>query len=93
MSKLFVVVSIFSSSLSISKFYLATIDTTSSSATKCPNPTRCGTCLALAPHTNAYLNVSLIVRWIWSQTSSMVESFRTMSASSNLGSSPFLKIR
>lgn len=41
--------------------YFATMLTTSSSATTCPNPTRCGTCLALAPHTNAYLNVSLSV--------------------------------
>lgn len=70
--------------------YLATILTTSSSATICPNPTRCGTCLALAPHTKAYLNVSLRVRWTWSQTSSMVDPFRTMSASEKSGSMPFL---
>ena len=70
--------------------YLATILTTSSSATICPNPTRCGTCLALAPHTKAYLNVSLRVRWTWSQTSSMADPFRTMSASEKSGSMPFL---
>ena len=70
---------------------MATILTTSSSATICPNPTRCGTCLALAPHTKAYLNVSLRVRWTWSQTSSMVDPFRTMSASEKSGSMPFLR--
>jgi hypothetical protein len=41
--------------------HLATIETTSSSATTWLNPTLCGTCLALAPHTNAYLKVSFSV--------------------------------
>lgn len=69
------------------------MDTTSSSATTCANPTRWGICLALAPHTIAYLKVSLIVRWIWSQTSSMVEPRRTINASPKLGSSPFLFVQ
>lgn len=54
--------------------YLATIDTTSSSETMCPRPTRCGICRALAPQTKAYLKVSFSVRWTWSQTSSILES-------------------
>ena len=41
--------------------YFATILTTSSSATTWLNPTRCGICLALAPQTIAYLNVSFSV--------------------------------
>ena len=73
--------------------YLATIDTTSSSATTWLSPTRCGTCRALAPHTMAYLNVSLRVRWTRSQTLSMVELFRTISASEKSGSMPLLYIR
>lgn len=43
--------------------YLATNDTTSSSDTTCESPTRWGICLALAPQTIAYLNVSFNVRW------------------------------
>jgi hypothetical protein len=69
--------------------HFATILTTSSSATKWLSPTLCGTCRALAPHTMAYLNVSLSVRWIWSHTSSMVLPLRTMSASLKSGSMPF----
>ena len=46
------------------EFYLATMDTTSSSATGWLSPTRCGTCRALAPQTMAYLKVSFSVRWI-----------------------------
>jgi hypothetical protein len=73
------------------RLYFATIETTSSSETTCPNPTLCGTCLALAPHTSAYLNVSFNVRWTWLHTSSIVEPVRTISASEKSGSIPFLK--
>ena len=70
--------------------YLVTIDITSSSATAWPSPTRCGMCLALAPHTRAYLNFSFSERWIWSQTSSTVELLLTINASEKSGSSPLL---
>jgi hypothetical protein len=54
------------------------------------NPTLCGMCRALAPQTRAYLKVSLSVRWIWSQTSSIVAPDRTIKASLKSGSTPFL---
>ena len=38
----------------------------------------------------AYLNVSFSVRWIWLQTSSMVELLRTIKASEKSGPIPFL---
>ena len=41
--------------------FVPTMLTTSSSATRCPRPTLCGMCFALAPHTSANLNVSLMV--------------------------------
>lgn len=74
-------------------FHFATIETTSSSATMCPNPTRCGTCRALAPQTRAYLKVSLRVRCTESHTSSILELLRTISASLKSGSTPFLLVK
>jgi hypothetical protein len=42
--------------------FVPTILTTSSSDTKCDNPTLCGRCFALAPQTSAYLKLSFSVR-------------------------------
>ena len=68
-----------------------TIFTTSSSDTTWLKPTLCGTCFALAPHTKAYLKVSFIVLWIWSQTSSIELLCRTINASLKSGSMPRLQ--
>ena len=63
--------------------YLAfTIVSTSSSSRTCPIPTRCPPNFTLPPHTRAYLNSRLMLRWSLSHTAPMVAPRRIISGSS-----------
>merc|ERR1719476_1286857 len=86
-----------SNCLTSSSYYFFTICTTSSWCNVCAKPTRWGEYFADVPHTNAYLNCSLIDRWTaWQQCSTVAPFRRIMpSSSARFGFSPgfFVKTR